>query len=55
VADYDGQTRYLERVTLAGDVPVDVHGQSSQSIAGDASHYSDIVAPNTVAAQAVPA
>ncbi|WP_059022251.1 TauD/TfdA family dioxygenase [Mycobacterium sp. M26] len=55
VADYDGQARYLERVTLAGDIPVDVHGQSSQSIAGDAAHYSGIVAADTVAAQAVPA
>lgn len=55
VADYDGQARYLERVTLAGDIPVDVHGQSSQSIAGDASHYSGIVAADAVAAQAVPA
>lgn len=48
VADYDNQYRRLNRVTLSGDVPVDVHGQSSRVIAGDASHYSPIL-------QAVPA
>jgi alpha-ketoglutarate-dependent sulfate ester dioxygenase len=43
VADYDDQYRRLSRVTLAGDVPVDVNGRSSRVIAGDASHYSDVV------------
>lgn len=43
VADYDDQFRRLTRVTLAGDVPVDVHGRRSRVIAGDASTYSDIV------------
>ncbi|WP_328357270.1 TauD/TfdA family dioxygenase [Mycobacterium sp. NBC_00419] len=54
VADYDGQPRYLRRVTLAGDIPVDIHGEFGQSIAGDASHYSDVVAPDVAAAQPVP-
>ena len=45
VADYDNQFRRLTRVTLAGDVPVDVHGERSRVIAGDASTYSDIVVP----------
>ncbi|MBI5337350.1 MAG: TauD/TfdA family dioxygenase [Mycolicibacterium rufum] len=45
VADYDNQFRRLTRVTLAGDVPVDVHGERSRVIAGDASGYSDIVVP----------
>jgi taurine dioxygenase len=54
VADYDDQPRFLRRVTLAGDLPVDVHGQPSRVVAGDASHYSDIVAPDVVAAQPVP-
>jgi alpha-ketoglutarate-dependent taurine dioxygenase len=45
VADYDDQYRRLSRVTLAGDVPVDVHGLGSRVIAGDASHYSDVVSP----------
>jgi hypothetical protein len=37
VADYDDQYRRLNRVTLAGDIPVDVHGQHSRAVAGDAS------------------
>lgn len=45
VADYDDQFRRLSRITLAGDVPVDVHGRRSRPIAGDASRYSDVVAP----------
>ncbi|WP_099247366.1 TauD/TfdA family dioxygenase [Mycobacterium sp. shizuoka-1] len=53
VADYDDQPRLLRRVTLAGDVPVDIHGVASRVVAGDASHYSDVVAPDVVAAQAV--
>lgn len=47
VADYDNQFRVLHRVTLAGDIPVGVDGQCSQVIAGDASQYSDVVAPGT--------
>ncbi|WP_319433587.1 TauD/TfdA family dioxygenase [Mycobacterium sp. RTGN5] len=54
VADYDDQPRFLRRVTLAGDLPVDVHGGRSRVIAGDASHYSDVVAADVVAAQPVP-
>lgn len=53
VADYGDQFRFLSRVTLAGDVPFDVHAQPSRVIAGDASHYSDVVAPDVVAAQPV--
>ena len=45
VADYDDQFRMLNRVTLAGDIPVDVDGQTSRVVAGDASHYSDVVDP----------
>ena len=45
VSDYDDQYRRLSRVTLAGDVPVDVHGTPSRVITGDASHYSEVVAP----------
>jgi alpha-ketoglutarate-dependent taurine dioxygenase len=45
VADYDDQYRRLSRVTLAGDVPVDVHGTPSRVISGDASHYSEVVVP----------
>jgi alpha-ketoglutarate-dependent sulfate ester dioxygenase len=54
VADYDDQPRFLRRVTLAGDVPVDVHGRPSRVVAGDASHYSGVLSPDVVAAQPVP-
>jgi taurine dioxygenase len=49
VADYDNQYRRLSRVTLAGDVPVDVYGERSRVIAGDASQYSEVVAPVALA------
>lgn len=50
VSDYDDQYRKLSRVTLAGDVPVDVHGATSRVITGDASHYSEVVAPRRLTA-----
>jgi len=50
VSDYDDQFRALSRVTLAGDIPVDVHGVPSRVVAGDASHYSDVVAPSRLVA-----
>ena len=50
VSDYDDQYRRLSRVTLAGDVPVDVTGAPSRVIAGDASHYSEVVSPRKLAA-----
>lgn len=45
VADYDDHFRRLSRVTLAGDIPVDVHGDHSRAIRGDASTYSQVVVP----------
>lgn len=42
VSDYDDHYRRLERITLAGDVPVSVHGERSRVIAGDASDYSAV-------------
>ncbi|MGV9863741.1 TauD/TfdA dioxygenase family protein [Rhodococcus koreensis] len=45
VADYDDQYRRLNRITLAGDVPVSVRGERSRSVAGDASDYSVIDEP----------
>ena len=50
VSDYDDQYRRLSRVTLAGDIPVDVTGRGSRVITGDASHYSDVVTPRRFAA-----
>jgi alpha-ketoglutarate-dependent taurine dioxygenase len=34
VDDYDDQYRLMHRVTLMGDVPVDIHGQQSRMISG---------------------
>ncbi|BBZ66075.1 alpha-ketoglutarate-dependent sulfate ester dioxygenase [Mycolicibacterium insubricum] len=34
VADYDDQHRVMHRVTLMGDVPVDMHGRPSRCVAG---------------------
>jgi len=34
IDDYDDQPRLLHRVTLMGDVPVNVHGERSRVIRG---------------------
>jgi alpha-ketoglutarate-dependent sulfate ester dioxygenase len=44
VADYDDLPRLLHRVTVAGDVPVGINGDSSVVRKGDASHYSRLAA-----------
>jgi alpha-ketoglutarate-dependent taurine dioxygenase len=49
VADYDDQYRRLSRVTLAGDIPVDIYGRRSRAVVGDASQYSDVVNPIALA------
>jgi taurine dioxygenase len=41
--DYNDLPRRLERVTIAGDVPVGVDGQRSYVLEGDATHYSPAV------------
>ena len=45
VSDYDDQFRRLSRVTLAGDIPLDVQGRPSRVVAGDATRYSAVVDP----------
>lgn len=47
VADYDDQYRRLNRITLAGDIPVDIYGRHSRVVAGDASSYSAVVSVET--------
>ena len=42
IDNYDGQPRRLNRVTVAGDIPVGVEGKESYSIEGDASHYTSV-------------
>ena len=41
--NYDGQPRQLNRVTVAGDIPVGVDGRRSAAIKGDSSSYSETV------------
>jgi alpha-ketoglutarate-dependent sulfate ester dioxygenase len=45
VADYDDHPRLMHRITLAGDIPVGLDGRASVALVGDASQYSDVVAP----------
>ncbi|UMP00940.1 TauD/TfdA family dioxygenase [Amycolatopsis sp. EV170708-02-1] len=42
VDNYDDLPRRLNRVTVAGDVPVGIDGVPSDSLEGDASHYSPV-------------
>ncbi|MFI1207513.1 TauD/TfdA dioxygenase family protein [Streptomyces sp. NPDC020802] len=42
IDNYDGLPRRLNRVTVAGDVPVGIEGKESYSISGDASHYTSV-------------
>lgn len=48
IADYDDQHRRLHRITVAGDIPVNVQGEPSRSIAGDASAFSVLDEPRRV-------
>lgn len=48
VSDYGDQARKLHRTTLAGDVPVSVHGEPSRIRTGDASHYSIVEQPRRI-------
>jgi taurine dioxygenase len=42
IDNYDGRPRRLNRVTVAGDIPVGIEGKESYSIEGDASHYTSV-------------
>ncbi|MHA6762665.1 TauD/TfdA dioxygenase family protein [Streptacidiphilus sp. PAMC 29251] len=42
VDNYDDQPRRLNRVTVAGDIPVGIDGGTSRSVKGDASHYTPL-------------
>jgi alpha-ketoglutarate-dependent taurine dioxygenase len=44
VADYGDQPRLLHRITIAGDVPVGINGDTSVMRKGDASRYSQLAA-----------
>ncbi|MFD6858846.1 TauD/TfdA dioxygenase family protein [Rhodococcus sp. NPDC060090] len=46
IADYGDNKRSVHRVTVAGDVPVSVDGETSRIITGDASHFSVVDTPD---------
>jgi alpha-ketoglutarate-dependent taurine dioxygenase len=43
VDNYDDHPRRLNRVTVAGDVPVGVDGRRSEQLVGEASHYTSVL------------
>ncbi|MFE3526034.1 TauD/TfdA dioxygenase family protein [Streptomyces sp. NPDC059161] len=43
VDNYDDHPRRLNRVTVAGEVPVGIDGRRSEPLVGDASHYSKVL------------
>ena len=49
VDNYDGLPRRLNRVTVAGDIPVGTDGTPSHSLTGDASHYTPITSGRAAA------
>ncbi|WP_068159949.1 TauD/TfdA dioxygenase family protein [Rhodococcus phenolicus] len=46
IADFGAGRRKIHRVTLAGDVPVSVNGETSRIRTGDASHFSVVDTPD---------
>ncbi len=50
VSDFGNQPRRMHRITLAGDIPVSVHGERSRAIQGDATEYSVIDTPKPLVA-----
>jgi alpha-ketoglutarate-dependent taurine dioxygenase len=50
VSDYGDQPRSMRRITLAGDIPVSVHGERSRVISGDANEYSIVDTPKPLVA-----
>ena len=43
IDNYDNLPRRLNRVTVAGDVPVSVDGRRSRQLVGDAAHYTTVL------------
>jgi alpha-ketoglutarate-dependent sulfate ester dioxygenase len=50
ISDYGTQHRAMHRITLAGDIPVSVHGERSRIVSGDASDYSVVDTPKSLVA-----
>ncbi len=49
IDNYDDAPRRLNRVTVAGDIPVGLDGRPSYSVKGDASHYTPVAAVRAAA------
>ncbi len=49
IDNYDDLPRRLNRVTVAGDIPVGIDGKQSYSVTGDASHYTPVAAVRAAA------
>jgi alpha-ketoglutarate-dependent sulfate ester dioxygenase len=49
IDNYDDAPRRLNRVTVAGDVPVGIDGRPSYSVKGDASHYTPVAGARATA------
>jgi alpha-ketoglutarate-dependent sulfate ester dioxygenase len=49
IDNYDDAPRRLNRVTVAGDVPVGIDGRPSYSVKGDASHYTPVAVARAAA------
>ena len=47
IDNYDDHPRRLNRVTVAGDIPVGADGRLSTQLVGDASHYTSVLAVAT--------
>jgi taurine dioxygenase len=50
VSDYGDRPRSMRRITLAGDIPLSVHGERSRVISGDANEYSIVDTPKPLVA-----
>jgi len=46
IADYGDRPRRVQRVTIAGGIPVNIHGQKGEVIRGDSGFYSPSLTPN---------
>jgi alpha-ketoglutarate-dependent sulfate ester dioxygenase len=49
IDNYDDAPRRLNRVTVAGDIPVGIDGRQSYSVKGDASHYTPVAGTRAAA------
>ncbi len=49
IDNYDDAPRRLNRVTVAGDIPVGIDGRQSYSLKGDASHYTPVAGARAAA------